>query len=153
MDPYWLGILGAAATVLFVFEMLRRGILRERFAALWLIVSVVLLAVALFPRLLGMAADVFGVAVAANFLFFVSVIFLLLVAVQLSYEVSRLEGRSRRLAEDLALLRCELGVLRARVDAAGVSPDPVDELRRNPDPQPAAIDLADGGPQPSVLEP
>lgn len=153
MDPYWLGILGAAATVLFVFEMLRRGILRERFAALWLIVSVILLAVALFPRLLGMAADVFGVAVAANFLFFVSVIFLLLVAVQLSFEVSRLEGRSRRLAEDLALLRCELGVLRSRIDAAGVPPDPVDGFGRASGTAVTAIDLVEDGAQPSVLEP
>lgn len=133
MDPYWLGILGAAATVLFVFEMLRRGILRERFAALWLVVSVVLLAVALFPRLLGLAADVFGVAVAANFLFFVSVIFLLLVAVQLSYEVSRLEGRTRRLAEELALLAAEV-----RHPPHGDRPNPPDAGPRVPPRRPGA---------------
>jgi hypothetical protein len=107
MDPYLLGIIGAVATLLFVFEMLRRGILKERFAALWLVVSVGLLVVAIFPQILGFTAGVFGVAIAANFLFFVAIIFLLLVAVQLSFEVSRLEARTRRLAEDLALLRWE----------------------------------------------
>jgi hypothetical protein len=108
MDPYWLGIIGAVATLVFVFEMLRRGILKERFAALWLLVSIGLVVVAVFPRILSATASVFGVAIAANFLFFVSIIFLLLVAVQLSFEVSRLEARTRRLAEDMALLRWEL---------------------------------------------
>jgi hypothetical protein len=46
-----------------------------------------------------------GVAVPANLLFFMSGILLLLVSVQLSYEVSRLEARTRRLAEEVALLR------------------------------------------------
>jgi hypothetical protein len=108
MDPYFLGIFGATATLLFVLEMLRRGILKERFAALWLVVSVGLLVVAIFPRILSFTAGIFGVEVAANFLFFAAIIFLLLVCVQLSFEVSRLEARTRRLAEDLALLRWEL---------------------------------------------
>lgn len=108
MQAYWLGIIGACATLVFVFEMLRRGILKERFAALWLIVSVSLLVVAVFPRILSFTAGIFGVEIAANFLFFVAIIFLLLVAVQLSFEVSRLEARTRRLAEDMALLRWEL---------------------------------------------
>lgn len=108
MDAHWLGILGAVTTVVFVFEMLRRGILKERFAALWLVVSGILLVVAIFPSILAYAARLVGVEVAANLLFFVSIIFLLLVAVQLSFEVSRLEARTRRLAEDLALLRWEL---------------------------------------------
>jgi hypothetical protein len=78
--------------------------------------------VAVFPIILAKAANVFGVAVAANFLFFVSIIFLLLVAVQLSFEVSKLEGRTRRLAEDLALLRWELRSQQAQgsgLDAIG----------------------------------
>ena len=51
-----------------------------------------------------------GFEVPSNLLFFASILFLLLVAVQLSYEVSRLEARTRRLAEDLALLAAEVAV-------------------------------------------
>lgn len=104
MNANWVG-LGAALTLLFfVIELLRRGILRERFAALWLSVSALLIVVALFPNLLGRAATALGFQVSSNLLFFTSIVFLLLVCVQLSFEVSRLEARSRRLAEDLALL-------------------------------------------------
>ena len=102
---YLVGLLAAVATFVFVVEMLRRGILREKYAALWLLVSAALLAVAVFPGLLGWAASVVGIAVPANLLFFLSGILLLLVSVQLSHEVSRLEARTRRLAEEVALLR------------------------------------------------
>jgi hypothetical protein len=108
MNVNWLGLAAALLLVAFVAELLRRGILRERFAALWLVVSGLLVVVALFPALLSAAADVLGFELPANLLFFGSLLFLLLVAVQLSFEVSKLEARTRRLAEDVALLTAEV---------------------------------------------
>jgi hypothetical protein len=100
----WLGVGAAAVLLVFVLELLRRGILRERFAALWLVVGGLLLLVAVFPGILRSATDALGFELPSNLLFFAAIVFLLLVCVQLSYEVSRLEARTRRLAEDLALL-------------------------------------------------
>lgn len=108
LNPQLLGILAAVATLGFVIELLRRGVLREKFAALWLVVSVGLVVIALFPGLLAWVSGLLGVEIASNLLFFAAAVLLLLVSVQLSYEVSRLESRTRRLAEDLALLRAEL---------------------------------------------
>lgn len=102
-----IGLSAALVLAAFVFELLRRGILREKFAALWLAVSALLILVAVMPRLLRSAARSLGFAVPSNLLFFAAILFLLLVAVQLSHEVSKLEARTRRLAEDLALLRAE----------------------------------------------
>jgi hypothetical protein len=104
----WVGLAASLGLVVFVAELLRRGILRERFAALWVVVSTLLVVVALFPGLLRWTADTLGFELPSNLLFFASILFLLLVAVQLSYEVSKLEARTRRLAEDLALLRAEV---------------------------------------------
>lgn len=114
MSVNWLGLLAALLLAGVVAELLRRGILRERFAGLWLVVSALLIVVALFPSLLRSAADALGFALPSNLLFFASILFLLLVTMQLSYEVSRLEARSRRLAEDLALLTSEVRDLRAQ---------------------------------------
>ncbi len=102
--PNWLGLAAALVTLVLVAELLRRGILRERFAALWLVVGGLLVILALFPQALRSAAEVLGFEVPSNLLFFGSILFLLLVAVQLSFEVSRLEARTRRLAEEVALL-------------------------------------------------
>ncbi len=109
--PYVAGIVAAVLVVGFIVELLRRGILREKFAALWLLVGMALLIIAVFPGLLSMAAALVGIEVPANLLFFLAGLTLLLVSVQLSYEISRLENRTRRLAEEVALLRREVAVL------------------------------------------
>ncbi len=108
MSANWLGVAAALLLLACVLELLRRGILRERFAALWLVVGALLLLVAVFPGILGSASDALGFELPSNLLFFAAIVFLLLVCVQLSYEVSRLEARTRRLAEDLALLSSTL---------------------------------------------
>jgi hypothetical protein len=109
---YILGLLAALGTAVFVLEMLRRGILREKYAALWLFVSATLLVFAAFPAVLRSLADAAGIQLPSNLLFLMAAVLLLLVSVQLSYEVSRLEARSRRLAEEVALLRHDVALLR-----------------------------------------
>ncbi len=108
MNVNWVGLAAAVLLLAFVIELLRRGILRERFAALWLLVSGMLMLGALFPGILTRAAGALGFQVVSNLLFFSAIVFLLLVAIQLSNEVSRLEARTRRLAEDLALLSAQI---------------------------------------------
>ena len=48
----------------------------------------------------------------ANLLFVISLVLLLVVSVQLSYEVSRVEARTRRLAEEVAILRRQVDDIR-----------------------------------------
>lgn len=110
MNANWFGVAAAVVLLVFILELLRRGILREKFAILWLAVSTLLVVMAVFPGLLRGAADALGFEVPSNLLFFTGILFLLLVCVQLSYEVSRLEARTRRLAEDLALLTAQTRV-------------------------------------------
>lgn len=105
---YAVGVVGALLTLIFVLELLRRGILRERFAALWLLVSGGLVLLALVPTILEHAADLLGIEVPSNLLFVAGGFLLLIVSVQLSYEVSLLDARTRRLAEEVALLRFEM---------------------------------------------
>lgn len=123
MGTYLIGVAAAVAITAVVVELLRRGILRERFAALWLAVCAVLVMLALFPAVLEHAAAALGFQVPANLLFLVSIVFLLLVCVQLSHEVSRVEARTRRLAEDLALLAVEVSAL-SGLHPPGVAPPP-----------------------------
>lgn len=136
MSSYWLGVLAALAMTVFVLELLRRGILRERFAALWLAVCSLLLIGAVLPRVLTGISEALGFTLPSNFLFFVAILFLLMVGVQLSFEVSRLESRTRRLAEDLALLVAEVrGTSLRHEDRRGVPPG-----SPSSDPEPAPGD-------------
>lgn len=106
----------AIITFIFVFSLLRRGALREKYAVLWLFFSGAALFFAIVPGALDWVTMKLGVATPANLLFFVTVVLLVLVSVQLSYELSRHEMRIRRLAEETALLHQEIKELRENRD-------------------------------------
>jgi hypothetical protein len=91
-----------------ILELLRRRQLREKYAMLWLAVIAVILPIAIFPRALDGVATKLGIASGASLILFLGVVFLLVVSIHLSWEVSRLEEETRTLAEDAALLRTEL---------------------------------------------
>lgn len=108
MTAQLLGAGAAVITFVFVFSLLRRGVLREKYAVLWLLFSGAALFFAVFPGALVWISATLGVAEPVNLLFFVTVVLLILVSVQLSYELSRHEARIRRLAEEVALLTQQL---------------------------------------------
>lgn len=108
MTAQILGVIASIITFVFVFWLLRRGVLREKYAVLWLLFSGAALFFSIFPGALKWTSDLLGVETPANLLFFVTIVLLILVAVQLSYELSRHEARIRRLAEEVALLDQEL---------------------------------------------
>jgi hypothetical protein len=103
-----LGLLGSVVTLALLFEMMRRQRLREKYAVFWFVVAVLTLVVAVVPGVLEAAADLAGVAVPANLLFFIASMLLLAVSVQHSSELGRLEDRTRTLAEEVGLLRMQL---------------------------------------------
>ncbi len=103
-----LGLVGSVTTLVLLFELLRRKHLREKYALLWVAVALLTLLVAAFPQLLFWLSGLLGVAVPANLLFFVASMLLLGISVHHSYELGRLEDRTRTLAEEVALLRLEV---------------------------------------------
>jgi hypothetical protein len=117
-----LGIAGALITLVALFEMLRRHRLREKYALIWFVIAVGVFVVALFPVLLQRATTLLGLQVPANLLFFIASLVLLILTLQHSYELGRVEERTRTLAEEVALLRLELE--RATRDADHQPPDP-----------------------------
>lgn len=123
----------ALVIVALVFEMLRRKKLREKYAALWLIVGVATLILAAFPYLLNIVAGVVGIQVPSNLLFAMSILMLLGVCLHLSWEISVVEDETRSLAEEVAILRAQFESLAgtARPNA------PVNRAVKTPEPSPA----------------
>src|ERR1700759_3804135 len=111
-----LGIIGSIITLVLLFEMMRRQRLREKYAVFWALVAVVTLVIALFPGLLEWIANLVGVRIPSNLLFFMASMLLLVVSVQHSSELGRLEEPSRTLAEEVALLRMQLTEGQAHVE-------------------------------------
>ncbi len=108
ITSYIFGVIFAVLILLVVIEMLRRRLLRERHAIWWFIAGMLALFAGVFPPSLDWAASVFGIEVPINMVFFVSIAILFLVCLQHSAELTRLESKTRTLAERIALLELKL---------------------------------------------
>lgn len=124
MTGYLFALVGSLLTLVFMFELLRRRRLREKYAALWISVAVVVIVCGAFPQILYWLADLVGITAPVNLLFFLSLLVLLVVCVQLSAEISSLEQESQTLAEESALLRLRVERLEVRTGVR-VPPPPV----------------------------
>lgn len=108
LTSYIFGIVAAMLVLVVVIELLRRGQLRERHAIWWLIAGVLALVAGVFPDTLTWAASLVGIVVPVNLVFFVSVAVLFLVCLQHSAELTKLESKTRILAERVALIELDL---------------------------------------------
>jgi len=109
-------IIGAAALLVVVLEMVRRRRLMERYALLWLLSALVLLALGIWSSALQTISRAIGVIYPPNALFFVAIGFILLLLLHFSSAVSRLSDQSKVLAQRQALLEERL---RQQEQAAG----------------------------------
>lgn len=105
---YIFGILSAVLVLAIIIEMLRRGSLRERHAVWWLLGGTAALVFGVFPFLLEGLARLVGVTVPTNLVFFASITVLFLAHLQHSAELTRLEEKTRVLAEQVAMLDLRL---------------------------------------------
>jgi len=110
-------LIAAAVVVLFlVLELLRRRQLREKYAALWLFVSALIMFFAIWPTAFGALSRFLGFGLPVNLAFAGALVVLLLVSMQLSLEAGRREDETQRLAEEIALLKIELERIDERPD-------------------------------------
>ena len=104
------------AVLAIIIELQRRRQLQEKYAILWLAVSIVMVPLAVFPSFVYSVATAIGFASGVSLVLFLGIVFLLLVCMHLSWEVSRMEEETRTLAEDVALLRTEMNARLAERD-------------------------------------
>lgn len=103
-----LGIGLALVILIVVTWMLLTRRLREKYAALWLVIALAVLVLGIFPQLLETLTGIFGVQLPANLLFAMAIVLLLGVALHLSWELSQAEDEIRRTAEEVAILRAQM---------------------------------------------
>lgn len=111
------GLICAAIAIAAMFELIRRQHVKEKYLVLWGFTAIAIAAIAIYPNLIDIVADATGVQSGPNVLLLVGGLVVTIVCVQLSVEVSRLEDRSRALAEEIGLLRLELAKKNPAVDA------------------------------------
>ena len=94
-------------SVLFILRMVRRDQLPAKYALLWLSIAVVLIFLAAFPGVLDRTSAWLGIAYGPATFLLGAVTILFLIVVHFSWELARLDARTRVLAEELAVLRAD----------------------------------------------
>ncbi len=123
MRLYLLALAVSVLVVVFVIALLRVRRLREKYAAVWIVLAIAVAVVGVFPQIAFWLANLVGVQTPVNLVFTLAFVVLLLVCVQLSVEVSSLEGETRTLAEEVAILRHGQDRLTRRVARLGAGAD------------------------------
>lgn len=126
-----LAIVASVLLLLGVLELVRRRRLMERYALLWLLCAVVIIALASWPGALASVSSAIGIAYPPTALFAVAFAFVLILLLHFSTAVSRLSDQTKLLAQRQALLeeRVSRGE-RERSEPAGTQPESLTGLER-----------------------
>jgi hypothetical protein len=98
-------IIFAVITILIVVELLRRSVLREKYAVFWALIATTFFVFAIFPAAPSKISQSLGFETTSNFILALVIGMLMLVVMQLSLEVGKLEDKIQTLAEESALSR------------------------------------------------
>ncbi len=121
-----LRLVALAASLLLLFvvlELVRRRRLLERYALLWLGSAAALVLLTAWGGLLGVVADVIGIAYPPSALFVIAFGFVIVLLLHFSVAVSRLADQSKVLAQRVAMLEEKLGERPAPTAAEQEDPD------------------------------
>jgi hypothetical protein len=114
--------LGSLVLFVFVIDFIRRNLLKEKYAVLWISLSIVVTTLSFWQSLLDKLAQFVGVAYAPSLLFFVAFIFVLLILLHFSVVISIFHDKNKGLTQELAMLRDKVEMLEAQVETGRKKP-------------------------------
>ena len=92
----------------YTLNLVRRRKLREEYSVLWLATSLLMFILVIRYEWLVALTGLIGAGLPTTTLFIGAIIFLMLIAVQLSIKISNLTDQVKNLAQENALLRAEM---------------------------------------------
>jgi hypothetical protein len=117
----FLAIAGSLALLALIFELLRKRRLREEYAILWLLGGTVCLTLAIFRDGMKWLAGALGIYYPPAAILLVLVAGAYLMILHFSLVFSNLAGKSKDMAQELALLKLEVEQLRGTQALAATS--------------------------------
>lgn len=91
--------------LMYISWLIIRGKLREEYAIIWIISTLILLVFSFWREGLVVLAGYFGVIEPPNLVFTGAIFVILIYLLHLSVTVSRLQKQNKKLGQDIALLR------------------------------------------------
>ncbi len=91
--------------LLIVVDLIRRGLLKEKYSVLWILSTVVIIILSAWRELLHKLAALVGVDYPPSLLFIIALGFILLILLHYSVVISILTDKNKHLAQEIALLK------------------------------------------------
>lgn len=88
----------------YMFNLIKRGSLQLKYSLLWIVLGVIMLIMAVFPKILDVISKFIGIYTPTNALFLLGFAFTLPVIFGLTMAISKLSMKVKDLAQELALL-------------------------------------------------
>jgi len=105
-------VCGSLLISAFIFELIRKRKMLEKYSLLWFGAAVALIVLSLWRNLLEKTAAFLGVYYAPTALFIIAAFFAMIMFLHLSVVVSRLSEQNKNLAQEVGILQEELRGLR-----------------------------------------
>lgn len=100
-----IAVIFSVSLLIGIVDLIRRGMIKEQYALLWLASAVVLLILSVWRGLLDKIALAMGIAYPPSFLFLVAFLFLLLIVLHFSVIISDFSEKNKRLSQEVAILK------------------------------------------------
>jgi hypothetical protein len=113
---YLFVIIAGIGLAIFILEMVRRRRLREEYSWLWIVTAIAYLLLAIWPGLAGWVARLIGSTSTVSAFTFLGFLFLFLICVQFSVQISQLTEQNKNLAQQIAVLDGEIRRLEREMD-------------------------------------
>lgn len=103
-----------AIITVWVLKLVGQRQLRSKYALLWVVLTLPLAPLSLVPAVVNRTADELGVGYQPALVFSLALLLMLGILIYFSWELSRLEARTRVLGEEIAMLNERLTKLEER---------------------------------------
>ncbi|GFP38045.1 small membrane protein, partial [Candidatus Hakubella thermalkaliphila] len=111
------GLLASAILVIYIIDLVRKKKLREEYSFIWFVIGLSMIIFLLRFDLIMALTEFLGVLSPNNVIFFFSILFLFVIALQFSVKISNLTNQIKILAQENTLLRKKIEEI---VDIGGV---------------------------------
>lgn len=101
-------LLAVAVYFFFLFHLLKKKRLNIKYTLLWIFSGVLMLILALFPRILDVFAKMIGIYEPTNALFAVIFFCIIIILMSLTAIVSKMSEQNKRLTQTIALIEKRL---------------------------------------------
>jgi len=93
---------------LFILELVRLKKLKEEYSWLWLLTGAIIVILTIWDGFLDKISSIIGITVPTSTLFLCAFIFLILVCLQFSINISKLTDKIKNLAQELTILKSKV---------------------------------------------